>query len=198
MNSQLIAELKKKKAIVLPTETVYGLFAKAMEEEAVDYVYRLKKRPRDKAMNLNVSSFDEILAYSSQQPFFLRKLYDAFLPGALTIILRSNDKVPTWINSGYDTVGFRVPNHPKTLDIIRSEGPLIGPSANFSGKKSGTVFETIMTEFNHQVLGYEDDSVITGRDSTILDISQVKAKILRQGMITQEQLIKAVPELIFD
>ena len=87
MMSQLRIELEEKRAVVLPTETVYGLFAKALDEEAVDYVYQLKKRPRDKAMNLNVSSFDEIVDYSSHQPTFLKKLYDAFLPGPLTIIL---------------------------------------------------------------------------------------------------------------
>lgn len=198
MMSQLRIELEEKRAVVLPTETVYGLFAKALDEEAVDYVYQLKKRPRDKAMNLNVSSFDEIIAYSSHQPPFLKKLYNAFLPGPLTIILKANNRVPAWINSGYDTVGFRVPSHPKTLELIQKEGPLIGPSANISGKKSGTVFEDIMAEFDHQVLGYEDDPAITGKDSTILDISQEKARILRQGMITKEQLLEAVPELTFD
>ena len=73
-------------AVVLPTETVYGLFAKALDESAVNHVYELKNRPRDKAMNLNVASYEDILSYSKEQPKYLKQLYDAFLPGPLTII----------------------------------------------------------------------------------------------------------------
>ena len=65
-------------AVVLPTETVYGLFAKAMDESAVNHVYELKNRPRDKAMNLNVASYEDILSYSKEQPKYLKQLYDAF------------------------------------------------------------------------------------------------------------------------
>ena len=86
-------------AVVLPTETVYGLFAKAMDESAVNHVYELKNRPRDKAMNLNVASYEDILFYSKEQPKYLKQLYDAFLPGPLTIILKANSQVPKWINS---------------------------------------------------------------------------------------------------
>ena len=80
-------------AVILPTETVYGLFAQAMNEEAVEHVYRLKCRPKDKAMNLNVADYETILAFSKNQPTYLKKLYDAFLPGPLTIILQANDRV---------------------------------------------------------------------------------------------------------
>lgn len=184
-------------ALVLPTETVYGLFAKALDEYAVERVYALKQRPKDKAMNLNVADFETILAYSKNQPTYLRKLYDAFLPGPLTIILQANDKVPTWINSGLSTVGFRVPNHSKTLELIRSQQILIGPSANISGKSSGTVFKEILKDFDNQVTGYDDDYALTGQDSTILDLSGKKARILRQGAITKEDLLAVVPELRF-
>ena len=65
-------------AVVLPTETVYGLFAKALDESAVNHVYELKNRPRDKAMNLNVASYEDILSYSKERPDYLKKIYDAF------------------------------------------------------------------------------------------------------------------------
>lgn len=185
-------------ALVLPTETVYGLFAKALDKEAVERVYALKQRPKDKAMNLNVADFDTILDYSVNQPTYLKKLYDTFLPGPLTIILQANTKVPIWINSGLATVGFRVPNHPQTLELIRSQKVLIGPSANISGKSSGTVFKEIIDDFDNQVTGYEDDGALTGQDSTILDLSGEKARILRQGAITKEDITLKVPEIIFE
>ena len=185
-------------AVVLPTETVYGLFAQALNEEAVERVYELKQRPRDKALNLNVASLEEIYAFSKNQPSFLEQLYQAFLPGPLTIILQANDRVPAWINSGMETVGFRIPNHPVTLDLIRKYGPLIGPSANLSGKASGTSFQQIMMDFQEQhVSGVKDDVALTGQDSTILDLSGEKALILRQGAITREDILAQVNDIKF-
>ena len=184
-------------AVVLPTETVYGLFAQALDEEAVNHVYVLKKRPRDKALNLNIASYEDILAYSTHQPAYLKKLVDSFLPGPLTLILSANDQVPAWVNSGMKTVGFRIPDHPITLDLIRQYGPLIGPSANISGQASGTTFEKIMADFDQEVLGVSDDAYLTGQDSTIVDLSGDKAVILRQGAITREDILAQVPEINF-
>ena len=176
-------------AVVLPTETVYGLFAQAL--------YELKRRPRDKALNLNVASLEEVYRFSKNQPSYLGKLYQAFLPGPLTIILQANDRVPAWINSGMKTVGFRIPKHPVTLDLIRKYGPLIGPSANLSGKASGTDFQQIMMDFQEEISGVEDDASLTGQDSTILDLSGEKARILRQGAITREDILAQVHDITF-
>ncbi|MGG6798713.1 UNVERIFIED_CONTAM: threonylcarbamoyl-AMP synthase [Streptococcus canis] len=194
---RLVSIIEAGDALVLPTETVYGLFAKALDEKAVNAVYDLKQRPRDKAMNLNVADFNSILAFSKEQPGYLKKLYEAFLPGPLTIILKANDRVPYWINSGLPTVGFRLPSHPITAALIQKTGPLIGPSANLSGKASGRVFDRIMRDFDFKVIGYADDPFLTGRDSTILDLSGERAVILRQGTITKEELLAKVPELRF-
>lgn len=185
-------------SVVLPTETVYGLFAKALDESAVNHVYKLKNRPRDKAMNLNVSSYEDILSYSKEQPDYLKKIYDAFLPGPLTIILKANDQVPKWINSGLMTVGFRLPDHPVTRELIQAEGPLIGPSANKSGEASGRYFDQIRAQFDFQVTGYQDDAALLGVDSTILDLSGNKVKILRQGSITQEDILAKLPKIPFE
>ena len=191
-------ELEAGRAVILPTETVYGIFAKALDQEAVDYIYELKRRPREKALNLNVADEETIRIYSKRQPSYLSKLIASFLPGPLTIILQANEKVPEWIHSGMDTVGFRIPAHPKTLELIRKFGPLVGPSANLSGYASGTKYEAIVKEFDQLVPGFEDDAFLTGQDSTILDISGSKARILRQGTITKSDLLEHVPELSFE
>lgn len=191
-------ELKNGGAVVLPTETVYGLFAKALDEKAVDHVYQLKGRPRDKALNLNVASLDDILNFSKNQPTYLQQLLESFLPGPLTIILEANEKVPCWVNSDLNTVGFRMPSHPITLELIREFGPLIGPSANLSGQASGVSFEEILKDFGQEVLAIEDDAFLTGQDSTILDLSSDKVKILRQGSITREDILAKIPEIPFE
>ncbi|MEI4329124.1 L-threonylcarbamoyladenylate synthase [Streptococcus suis] len=185
-------------AVVLPTETVYGLFAQALNEEAVNRVYQLKQRPRDKAMNLNVSNLNDIYFFSQNTPFFLEKLYNRFMPGPLTIILKANKNVPFWVNSGLDTVGFRLPKHEKTLRLIAETGPLIGPSANVSGQESGKKFSDIQAQFSVDLPGIEDDQALTGIDSTILDLSGQKARILRQGAISREEIQKAIPEIEFE
>lgn len=185
-------------AVILPTETVYGLFAQAMNEDAVNRVYQLKQRPRDKAMNLNVSNLNDIYFFSQNTPFFLEKLYNRFMPGPLTIILKANEKVPFWVNSGLDTVGFRLPNHEQTLRLISETGPLIGPSANISGNESGKKFSDIQAQFSVDLPGIEDDQALTGIDSTILDLSGQKARILRQGAISREEIQKAIPEIEFE
>ncbi|HEM5956831.1 TPA: threonylcarbamoyl-AMP synthase [Streptococcus suis] len=185
-------------AVILPTETVYGLFAQALNEDAVNRVYQLKQRPRDKAMNLNVSNLNDIYFFSQNTPFFLEKLYNRFMPGPLTIILKSNEKVPFWVNSGLDTVGFRLPNHEQTLRLISEAGPLIGPSANISGNESGKKFSDIQAQFSVDLPGIEDDQALTGIDSTILDLSGQKARILRQGAISREEIQKAIPEIEFE
>ena len=197
-NTDLKAILANGGAVVLPTETVYGLFARALDEKAVNHVYELKNRPRDKAMNLNVASYEDILTYSKEQPDYLKKIYDAFLPGPLTIILKANSQVPKWINSGLTTVGFRLPNHPVTRELIQAEGPLIGPSANKSGMASGRYFDHIRAQFDFQVTGYQDDDALLGLDSTILDLSDTPARILRQGKITKDDLLAALPELTIE
>ena len=198
MMEKIKQELEKGGAVVLPTETVYGLFAKALVKKAVDHVYQLKRRPRDKALNLNVASLEDIFSFSKHQPVYLKKLVETFLPGPLTIILEANDKVPYWVNSGLPTVGFRMPSHPITLELIRAFGPLIGPSANISGHTSGVSFEEILKEFGQEVLGIEDDAFLTGQDSTILDLTASKARILRQGSITREDILAKIPEIPFE
>ncbi|HFU4455327.1 TPA: L-threonylcarbamoyladenylate synthase [Streptococcus suis] len=185
-------------AVVLPTETVYGLFAQALNEEAVNRVYQLKQRPRDKAMNLNVSNLNDIYFFSQNPPHYLEKLYNRFMPGPLTIILKANEKVPFWVNSGLDTVGFRLPKHAKTLRLIAKTGPLIGPSANVSGQESGKEFTKLLSQFSEKLEGIADDQALTGIDSTILDLSGPKARILRQGAISREAIMKEVPEIEFE
>lgn len=185
-------------AVVLPTETVYGLFAQALNEEAVNHVYQLKQRPRDKAMNLNVSNLNDIYFFSQNPPHYLEKLYNRFMPGPLTIVLKANENVPFWVNSGLDTVGFRLPKHEKTLRLISETGPLIGPSANVSGQESGKEFTKLLSQFSEKLEGIADDEALTGIDSTILDLSGLKARILRQGSISREEIQAAVPEIEFE
>ena len=180
LSARAIKALKSGQLAILPTETVYGLFADAMNEEAVQKLYSVKGRPTEKALNMNISSFE---------------IVEAFLPGPLTIILEASKDVPEWIHIGKSTVGFRMPNIAVTQKIIKEVGVLVGPSANLSGSKSPSFFADLSPEIlENAAVAVQDDSIY-GLDTTIIDLTQEKPKLLRQGAITKEELLKKVPEL---
>ncbi|MDT2726955.1 L-threonylcarbamoyladenylate synthase [Lactococcus formosensis] len=190
-----IAALKAGELAVLPTETVYGIFADATNEAAVQKLYAVKGRPVEKALNMNVSDYDTILRFSVHQPAYLEKLVQTFLPGPLTIILEASPEVPEWIHVGKTTVGFRMPSISATQEVIKALGVLVGPSANLTGSPSPRFYEDLTSAIlDKAAVALQDDSV-SGLDTTILDLSGEKPKILRQGAITAQQLLDAVPEL---
>ncbi|MCO7181418.1 L-threonylcarbamoyladenylate synthase [Lactococcus formosensis] len=190
-----IAALKAGELAVLPTETVYGVFADATNEAAVQKLYAVKGRPVEKALNMNVSDYDTILKFSVHQPAYLEKLVQTFLPGPLTIILEASPEVPEWIHVGKTTVGFRMPSISATQEVIKSLGVLVGPSANLTGSPSPRFYSDLTSDIlDKAAVALQDDS-ISGLDTTILDLSGDKPKILRQGAITAQQLLDAVPEL---
>lgn len=190
-----IAALRTGGLVILPTETVYGLFADAMNEQAVQKLYSVKGRPTEKALNLNVSDFETILKFSKNQPPYLQKLVGKFLPGPLTIILEANEKVPEWIHISKSTVGFRMPAITITQKIIEKVGVLVGPSANLTGKPSPRFFNDLTSEILDAASAVIQDDSIYGLDTTILDLSK-EPKILRQGAITKEKLLAVAPELL--
>lgn len=187
--AQLTATLREGGVILMPTETVYGLFADSQQASAVEAIYRLKGRDRTKPLSLNVTSLKEIYAFSTHHPDYLDRLYKTFLPGPLTIILEANERVPYWVNAGKATIGFRVPNHSGLLSMIETIGPLAGTSANLSGKTSGHHFQDIQEQFNGQLPGLADDASLSGVDSTVLDLTQTTPTILRQGRISYDAIM---------
>ena len=190
-----IAALKAGELAVLPTETVYGIFADATNEAAVQKLYAVKGRPVEKALNMNVADYDTILKYSVHQPAYLEKLVQTFLPGPLTIILEASPEVPEWIHVGKTTVGFRMPSIPATQEVIKALGVLVGPSANLTGSPSPRFYDDLTSAIlDKAAVALQDDSVY-GLDTTILDLSGEMPKILRQGAITAQELLDAVPEL---
>lgn len=181
--------------VILPTETVYGIFADALNQQAVERLYAVKGRPAEKALNLNVADFAAILAFSKDQPDYLEKLVREFLPGPLTIILQASEKVPEWVHASRTTVGFRSPSIARTLEIIRKVGVLVGPSANLTGQKSPVKFADISPEILAEASFAMKDDSVSGLDTTILDLTAKPARILRQGAITRDMLLAKIPEI---
>lgn len=191
---QAVEVLKSGNLAILPTETVYGLFADATNQSAVEQLYAVKGRPTEKALNLNIADFVSILKFSKNQPAYLEKLVTKFLPGPLTIILEAADSVPEWVHIGKSTIGFRMPSIPVTQEIIRDVGVLVGPSANLTGSPSPRFFDDLSAEILSAASISVKDDAVSGLDTTILDLS-AQPKVLRQGAITKRDIMEQIPEM---
>ena len=192
-NLKVPAEILKQGGIVIfPTETVYGIGANALNEDAVKKIYEAKRRPRHKPISLLVSNMDMVKKVAKDITDLEYKLMKTFFPGPFTIILKKKDIVSDIVTCGGDTVGIRMPDLELTRKLIDLAGtPLATPSANISGKPSGTNLETIMADFKDSVDFYIDGGKSKlGIASTIVQVIDGVPHILREGSITREEIEK--------
>lgn len=184
-------KLREGQLISFPTETVYGLGALASNDAAVKDVYRVKGRPSDNPLIVHVAS-KNIKEYVKSVPEEAYQLMDAFWPGPLTLILKGKEGVfaPILITQK-GTVAVRMPNQPLTLQLIEAAGfPIVGPSANISGKPSPTTTEHVLHDLDGKIAGVlEGGATDIGVESTVLDLTNEKGPvILRPGAITAEEI----------
>lgn len=182
--------IKNGEIVVFPTETVYGIGVNVLNEDAIKRLYNIKKRPEDKPISLLVSSIEMIEQVAKDITPLEYGLIKEFFPGPLTIILNKKDIVPDIVTAGGNTVGVRMPANEIALKLIEYAGvPIAAPSANISGKPSGTELNTIMKEFEENVDYYIDGGKSRiGLASTIVQVIDGIPYILRQGSISKEQI----------
>ena len=180
--------------VVFPTETVYGLGADATNPEAVRGIYLAKGRPSDNPLIIHVASPDEAEEYTYTVPLYY-KLAERFMPGPLTVILKSKETVPAATRGGLDTVAVRCPSSRIARALISCAGvPIAAPSANLSGTPSPTSAEHVIDDMMGRVdvIIASDDSEI-GLESTIVKIEDDDAlTLLRPGKITVDDLLSVV------
>lgn len=189
--------------VAFPTETVYGLGAVATNEEAVKKVYEAKGRPSDNPLIVHVSSKEMLLPFISDLPEKGAKLIEAYWPGPLTIIFNidNNSGLAPSVTAGLQTVAFRMPNHQVTLDLIDEVGlPLVGPSANTSGKPSPTLSKHVLHDLDGKINGIlEGGSSHVGIESTVIDLSDYSNPvILRPGALTKLDIEKIIGTVELD
>ena len=182
--------IKKGKIVIFPTETVYGIGTNGINEKAVARLYEIKRRPLNKPISLLVNSIEMINIIAKDITDIEYKLIKEFLPGPLTIILKKKNIVPDLVTANSDTVGVRMPNNEIALKLIEYSGvPIATPSANISGKPSGTDLKNIITDFANNVDCFIDDGPSEiGFASTIVQVIDEIPHILRQGSITEKQI----------
>lgn len=178
--------------VVFPTETVYGIGVNGFDEKAIENLYKVKQRPKEKPINLLVNGFEMIEQVAEDITDMERKIIESFCPGPITIILNKKSTVPNLVTAGGSTVGVRIPANEIAISLINYAGcPIATPSANISGKPSGTNIQSIMNDFKENVDFYIDggESKI-GKPSTIIHVIDGIPHILRQGSITKEEIEK--------
>ncbi|GMA70183.1 threonylcarbamoyl-AMP synthase [Leuconostoc litchii] len=186
--------------VAFPTETVYGLGADATNEVAIKKVFIAKGRPADNPLIMtvaDVSQLDKFVTVSEQA----KKLMDKFWPGSLTIILPIKvNQVSMMVTGGLQTVAFRLPDNDATRELIRNAGrPIVGPSANTSGKPSPTTAQHVWHDMKNKIAGIVDDGPTqVGVESTVVDMSVVTPIILRPGAVTQQQLEEVLQVKVVD
>ena len=176
--------------VIFPTETVYGIGTNGLNEKAVKKLYEVKQRPLNKPISLLVNSIDMINKIAKNITELEYSLIKEFFPGPLTIILKKNDIVPDIVTASSDTVGIRMPANEIALKLIEYSGvPLATPSANISGKPSGTTPKEIIKDFDEKVDYFIDSGPSQiGLSSTIVQVINNIPHILRQGSITEKQI----------
>ncbi|MFH0941467.1 MAG: L-threonylcarbamoyladenylate synthase [Chloroflexota bacterium] len=192
-----VSFLKSGGVVAFPTDTVYGLGCDYRSREAVARLYELKGRPTRMALPLLLWGIGQIDEVALSVPEVARRLAAEFLPGALTLVLKKRPSVPDFITAGGDTVAVRVPAHPVPVALARGLGvPIVGTSANLSGRPSALTAEEVCAELGSRVdMVIDGGSVPGGKESTIVDVSGQTPVILREGAITRAELERVCPQL---
>lgn len=155
-------------AVVYPTETVYGLGADALEPAAIERVFELKGRSRDKPLSFGVADVDTALDYTDPTPTeeaFMRE----FLPGPVTVVVDRREEIPSELTGGVERVGVRIPDHEIALELLRSSGPLTATSANVSGSPSVTRLSDLDGRVRDGAGAIVDGGETPGTESTVVD-----------------------------
>lgn len=188
------------KTVIFPTETVYGLGANALDEEAAAKIYQAKGRPSDNPLLVHVADKEDVYDLVENIDNRAKLLMDRFWPGPLTIVFKKKDIIPDRTSGGLDTVAIRMPSDQVARDLIRQAGvPIAAPSANISGRPSPTKPEHIIRDMDGRVDGILVGGFCNyGVESTIVDLSNDVAMVLRPGSITLEMLGEVLGQVDLD
>ncbi|WP_283678556.1 L-threonylcarbamoyladenylate synthase [Lentilactobacillus sp. Marseille-Q4993] len=187
--------------VSFPTETVYGLGADATNETAVKKVYQAKGRPSDNPLIVHVADVATVEKYAQPLSADAKKLIDKFWPGSLTMIFNLKpDVLSKSVTGGLSTAAFRFPNNQLTLDLIKEAGvPMVGPSANTSGKPSPTTAMHVYHDLKGKIAAILDDGPTeVGVESTVLDMSGDVPAILRPGAVTKADIEEVIGREVND
>ncbi|MDR0531549.1 MAG: threonylcarbamoyl-AMP synthase [Oscillospiraceae bacterium] len=189
--------LRAGELVAIPTETVYGLAANALDPAAVRSIFAAKGRPQDNPLIVHVPDIGAAEPLAADMPAKARELAERFWPGPLTIILKKSERIPDVVSAGLGTVALRVPAHPAALGLLRVCGlPLAAPSANLSGSPSPTTAAHVLHDFDGKIAAALDGGPCrVGVESTVVTLAAPAPTLLRPGGVAPEALRAVLGEL---
>lgn len=189
--------LRAGKVIAFPTDTVYGLGAKAFDRSAVKQIFKIKARPTDKALPVFVYQLDDLNLVAQQVPSHVQPLLQALWPGPLTVILPKNPELPDEVTAGQSTVAVRIPDHPLCLKLVTGVGcPLAVTSANLSGYPTPPTAQGVAEQLGERLpLVLDGGPSRSTQASTIIDLSLNPPRLLRPGPLSVTKLWEFLPDL---
>jgi len=190
--SKAIEALQNGNIVVYPTDTLYAFGVDIYNKDAVRKVFEVKNRPLDTPLSVAVSDLADIekIAFVSG---IARDLVEHFLPGPLTIILNKKSVLLDVITGGLDNVAVRIPDNDVALELLSGYGPLTVTSANVHGEEVPDTISDIKMQFNSaDVAVYLDYGKLNGLPSTIVDMTAGKPRIVRDGVITREEILDVI------
>lgn len=187
-----VSLLRAGELVGMPTETVYGLAADALNPQAAAKIYAAKGRPSDNPLIVHIADLAMLEPLTTYRPKLAYTLAEAFWPGPLTMIFPKADRVPSATTGGMDTVAVRMPSHPVAAKLIRESGlPLAAPSANLSGLPSPTRAEHVYQDMHGRIpLILDGGECAVGVESTVISVGEDSVRLLRPGGITVEMLAR--------
>ncbi len=193
---QIANSIIEGKIIIFPTETVYGIGTNGFDKSAIDKLYTTKKRSYDKPISLLVGSYDMIEKVAENLSSTEKKIINKFFPGPLTLIVKKNKNIPDILTANTEYVGVRMPQNDTALKIINAVGkPMAVTSTNISGMEANIDFEKSYKEFNDKVDYIIDGGVAKiGVASTVIQIVNDEIEVFREGIISKEEIEKAIKE----
>lgn len=188
------ALLRQGECVAFPTETVYGLGANALDEDAVAKIFLAKGRPENKPLIVHCYHRRQLADLVAGWPEEAEKLMDRYWPGSLTLVLPKKSRVPANVTGGLNTVALRFPSHPLAIALLRETAlPIAAPSANLSGQPSPTKAGQVLADLGGKIAAILDGGTTGGVESTIVDCTRQPFRILRLGAIALEELRAFVP-----
>ena len=192
--------LKNGGIVAIPTETVYGLAASALDPDAIEKVFLAKGRPQDNPLIVHISNMETLPHVAKSVPKTAYELAEAFWPGPLTMVLPRGESIPKSVSAGLDTVAVRMPSSAVARAVIDASGlPLAAPSANLSGSPSPTEAEHVLCDLDGKIEAVVmSERCAVGVESTVVSLVCEPPRLLRPGGITAEQLREFLPDLQID
>jgi len=180
---QIINTLKDNKVVVMPSDTIYGIFGRALDKDVENKIYNIKGRDSSKPFILLINDISDLKLFNITIEKEIEEKLNKIWPNKVTVLLNCLDNNFEYLHKGTKTIAFRIPNDKALLEILKETGPLISTSANLTGQPYAKTIEEAKNYFNDDIDLYVDGGYIEGEPSTLIELTKDTVKVLRQGSV---------------